>query len=75
MSRNVEQRYDSVGKLIKAYDVLKNEETGEMALVTYSENKAGVKGLGITNELIGSSDWLDVFPNGTWTIVGNAKDY
>jgi len=75
MKRVVETRYDSSGKEIKLYDVLRNDETGEMALVFYGKNKAGVEGLGIENSIIGTSEWLDVFPDGVWTIVGNASVY
>jgi len=72
MKRTVEVRYDSTGKEIQLYDVLKDEESGEMALVVYGKNKAGVQGLGVENQIIGINEWLDVYPNGVWTIVGNA---
>ncbi|MDQ0412707.1 hypothetical protein [Mesobacillus stamsii] len=73
MKRTVEVRHDSTGKEIQLHDVLKDEETGEMALVVYASNKAGVRGLAVENKLIGVNDWLDVFPDGVWTIVGNAS--
>ncbi|ASA20922.1 hypothetical protein [Paenibacillus donghaensis] len=72
MSRKVEPRYDTTGKLIQEHDVLKDEETGEMALIVQAENKAGVSGLAVQNTIIGLGDWLDVYPDGVWTIVGNA---
>ncbi|MEK4058734.1 MULTISPECIES: hypothetical protein [Paenibacillus] len=72
MSRIVEPRYDTAGKLIQEHDVLKDEETGEMALVVQTENKAGVRGLAVQNTIIGLGDWLDVYPDGVWTVVGNA---
>lgn len=68
----IESRHDATGVIIKEHDVLRNEETGEMALVIHAGNNAGVKGLAAVNELIGLRDWLDVFPDGLWTIVGNA---
>lgn len=71
-SKVVETRYDSNGKQIKEHDVLKNVETGEMAITVYAKNKAGVRGLAVENKIIGSGDWLDVYPDGVWTIVGNA---
>lgn len=67
-----EGRYDVAGVLIKEHDVLRHEETGEMGLVVQANNLAGVEGLAVLNEMIGLKDWLDVFPNGLWTIVGNA---
>lgn len=72
MSRIVEPRHDTAGKLIQEHDVLKDEETGEMALVVQAKNKAGVRGLAVENTIIGLGDWLDVYPDGVWTIVGNA---
>lgn len=44
-----------------------------MALVVRASNKAGVSGLAVENNLIGIRDWLDVYPDGVWTIVGNAS--
>lgn len=72
MSRIVEPRYDTTGKLIQEHDVIKDEETGEMALVIQAKNRSGVRGLAVENEIIGIGDWLDVYPDGVWTIVGNA---
>ncbi|MNS86860.1 hypothetical protein D3C71_1278280 [compost metagenome] len=72
MARIVEPRYDTTGKLIQEHDVLKDEETGEMALVVKTKNRAGVRGLAVENKIIGLGDWLDVYPDGAWTIVGNA---
>ncbi|GLC89355.1 hypothetical protein [Lysinibacillus piscis] len=72
MARLVEPRYDSTGKLIQLHDVLKDEETGEMAIVVQAKNKAGVRGLAVENKIIGLSDWLDVYPDAVWTTVGNA---
>ncbi|MBY3623790.1 hypothetical protein NST28_29195 [Paenibacillus sp. FSL R10-2791] len=72
MARIVEPRHDTTGKLIQEHDVLKDEETGEMALVVQAKNKAGVRGLAVENKIIGLGDWLDVYPDGVWTIVGNA---
>lgn len=71
MARTVEPRYDTTGKLIQEHDVLKDKETGEMALVVQAKNKAGVRGLAVENKFIGLGDWLDVYPDGVWTIVGN----
>jgi hypothetical protein len=72
MSRIVEPRHDTAGMLIQEHDVLKDEETGEMAIVVQSKNNAGVRGLAVQNTIIGLGDWLDVYPDGVWTIVGNA---
>lgn len=74
MTRTIEDRHDSTGMKIQLNDVLKDEETGEMALVVFASNKSGVRGLAIENKIIGSGDWLDVFPDGVWTIVGNAEE-
>lgn len=75
MSRTVEARFDTTGKEIQLHDVLKDEDTGEMTLVVYASNRSGVRGLAIENKIIGSGDWLDVYPDGVWTIVGNAGVY
>lgn len=70
--RIVEPRYDSKGKLIQLHDVLKDEETGEIVLVVEAMNIAGVRGLAVENTIIGVGDWIDVYPDGVWTIIGNA---
>lgn len=67
--------YDSAGVAIKKYDVLRNDETGEVALVVQAKNASGVEGLAVTNKVIGSGDWLDVYPDGVWTVVGNAGEW
>ncbi|WP_405169419.1 hypothetical protein [Paenibacillus sp. FSL H3-0286] len=72
MTRIVEPVYDTEGKLIQEHDILKDEETGEMALVVQAKNKSGVRGLAVENKIIGLGDWLDVYPDGVWTILGNA---
>lgn len=72
MIESIEPRHDSTGQLIKIHDVLKDEETGEMVLVVYASNKSGVRGLAVQNEIAGIGDWLDVYLDGVWTIVGNA---
>ncbi|OZQ66090.1 hypothetical protein CA600_12585 [Paenibacillus sp. VTT E-133280] len=72
MNRTVEARFDTTGVKIQLHDVLKDEETGEMALVVYATNKSGVQGLAVENQIVGIGDWLDVYPDGVWTIVGNA---
>lgn len=72
MTKTIEVRHDSTGKKIQLDDVLRNEETGEMALVVQASNRSGVRGLAIENKIIGIRDWLDVYPDGVWTIVGNA---
>lgn len=68
----VEVRHDSTGMIIKEHDVLRNDENGEMALVVQGGNPSGVEGLAVLNDVIGLKDWIDVFPDGLWTIVGNA---
>lgn len=71
MLRIAEPRHDTTGKLIVLHDVLKDEETGEMAIVIQAANKSGVRGLAVENTVIGLGDWLDVYPDGVWTVVGN----
>ena len=71
MKTQIEKILDSAGKVIQLHDVLRDDETGEMVLVEYLENVWGVKGLGVVNDIAGLKDWLDVYPNGHWTIVGN----
>lgn len=72
MARIVTPVHDTAGKLIQEHDVLRDEETGEMALVVQGKNSSGVRGLVVENKIIGLGDWLDVYPDGVWTIVGNA---
>lgn len=72
MIKTIEPRCDSTGKQIQLHDVLRDVETGEMALVVNASNKSGVRGLAVENKIIGIGDWLDVYPDGVWTIVGNA---
>lgn len=43
-----------------------------MALVVYATNKSGVQGLAVENQIVGIGGCLDVYPDGVWTIVGNA---
>lgn len=71
MSRISEPRHDTTGRLIVLHDVLKDEETGEMAIVVQAKNKSGVRGLAVENTVIELGDWLDVYPDGVWTVVGN----
>lgn len=67
----VETRRDTTGTIIKEHDVLRDDETGEMAIVVHGRNRSGVSGLGVENPLIGINEWLDIYPDGVWTIVGN----
>lgn len=60
MNKIIEPRYDSTGKLIKLHDVLRDDETGEIALVIAAKNKCGVHGLAVENKINGIGDWLDV---------------
>ena len=63
---------DLAGKIIKEQDVLRDVETGEMGIVVRGVNhKLGIRDLAVVNEDTGLHDWLDVFPNGTWEVVGN----
>jgi hypothetical protein len=71
MNKTIGPVYDSNGLLIKLHDVLKDEETEEMAIVIESSNKSGVHGLAVSNKINGIGDWLDVYPDGVWTVVGN----
>ena len=71
MTTTIETVLDSTGKVIQLHDVLRDDVSGEMVNVVYGENKVGVNGLGVENEVLGIKDWLDVYPNGHWTIVGN----
>lgn len=69
----VEPRHDDTGKLIKLHDVLLDLDTHEIRLVIESYNQYGVHGLAAVNEIAGIHDWLDVFPEGCFHIVGNAE--
>lgn len=63
---------DSNGKVIKEQDVVKDVETGEMGIIVYGVNhKLGIRDLAVVNEDTGLHDWLDIFPDGVWEVVGN----
>ncbi|MFT9117631.1 MAG: hypothetical protein ABF586_12390 [Sporolactobacillus sp.] len=73
MHQPTEPRCDSTGRQIKLHDVLRDDETGEMALVVQAVNKKQhISGLAVENKINGIGDWLTVYPDGVWTIVGNA---
>jgi hypothetical protein len=72
MTKEIEPRVDDGGTLIKKHDVLVNVYTGEVVLVIDATNQAGVSGLAVENKYAGISDWLDVYPDRTFLIVGNA---
>lgn len=72
MNKEVARRYDVNGNIIKEFDVLKNTGTNEIVLVEFARNNTGVRGLAVTNEIAGIGDWLDVYPDGVFEIVGNA---
>lgn len=64
---------DVNNQVIKLYDVCKNVDTQEIVLVTEAENtKFHLKGLCVTNEIAGIDDWLTVYPDGAFEILGNA---
>lgn len=66
---------DTTGKEIKLHDILKDEESGEMAIVVEGYNPFGsIRGLVVENTVIGINEWLDLCPSGVWTIVGNMAD-
>ncbi len=58
---------------IKKHDVLRNVNTGAIVLVVDGKNK-GHKGLGVVNDIAGIMDWLDVYPDGTFEILGSADN-
>ena len=60
-------------KVIKLNDVLRDVETGEMYLVKEAHNDERSNGLAATNEVNGRQDWLDVFPDDTFAVVGNME--
>ena len=62
---------DSTGKLIQLHDVLRDDESGETVFVAYGVSLEGVRGLLVQNNVAEIYDWLDVYPEGFWTIVGN----
>lgn len=73
MNKQIKQVKDVNGKVIKLHDVVRETETHVMYLVDEGSNQSGVHGLGVTNEINGASDWLDVFPDGVLEVVGNAE--
>lgn len=72
MNKEIEPRFDNDGTLIGKHDVLVNLDTKEVVLVVGGKNDLGVHGLGVENKIAGIHDWLDVYPNGIFHIVGNA---
>lgn len=73
MAKEIEPRHDDTGKLIKLHDVLLEPDTHEIYLVVEGSNKSGIEGLAAVNDIAGLHDWLDVFPDGVFHIVGNAE--
>lgn len=65
-------RVDATGKLIRKHDVLVNVNTSEVVLVVGGINNSDVKGLAVENKIAGIHDWLDVYPDGAFRIVGSA---
>lgn len=72
MTKEIEPRIDDEGALIKKHDVLVNVNNGEVVLVIDTTNQAGVSGLAVENRYAGIGDWLDVYPDRAFHIVGNA---
>ncbi|XRJ96611.1 hypothetical protein ACPBEI_11475 [Latilactobacillus sakei] len=73
MDKTVEKRFDANGKEIKLHDVCVNTDTKEVVLIVAGYNKSGVHGLAVSNEIAGIGDWLDIYPNGIFEVVGNAE--
>lgn len=71
MTKEIEPRIDDKGTLIKKHDVLVNVDKGEVVLVIDTTNQAGVRGLAVENKYAGIGDWLDVYPDRAFHIVGN----
>ncbi|ASZ32896.1 hypothetical protein CO218_03455 [Lactiplantibacillus plantarum] len=75
MNNRVDTRYDIKGEQIELGDIAINRYTNETVIITNGQNKTGIKGLGVENPVLGINDWLDVYPNGTFQIIGNIDDY
>lgn len=72
MTKEIEPRIDDKGTLIKKHDVLVNVDNREVVLVIDTTNESGVCGLAVKNKYAGIGDWLDVYPDRAFHIVGNA---
>lgn len=63
--------FDINDKTIKVNDVLRDINTGEMYIVEEGHNDSRSNGLVAVNNINGRQDWLDVFPDYTFVVVGN----
>lgn len=75
INNRVAIRYDIKDVQIELGDIAINRYTNEIVIITNGYNKSGVKGLGVENPVLGINDWLDVYPNGTFQVIGNIDDY
>lgn len=73
-SMGVSKVKDSTGKTITAHDILKNEKTGEKAIVITEYGLLDKTSLAVQNKVTGLANWLNVYPDGVWTIVGTTKN-
>lgn len=65
---------DSNDVIIKPFDVVRNTNTNEMAIVEIFDCK-GYEGLGAYNEVTGLDIWLESYPDGQWEVVGSMLTY
>lgn len=65
---------DINGKIIRIHNVLRNVDNHAIVLVVSGNNK-GYMALAVTNEIAGINDWLDVYPDGTFEILGSADTH
>ena len=63
--------FDINDKTIKVNDVLRDINTGEMYIVEEGHNDSRSNGLVAVNNINGRQDWLDIFPDYTFVVVGN----
>lgn len=60
---------DVLGRVIHEYDVCRAMATGEVMLVIKGSNGKLI----VRNNIIGLSDYLDVYPDGELEVLGNAR--
>lgn len=70
VKKMIDSRRDITGTEIKLNDILVNKYTNETVIVTNGHNNCGIKGLGVVNPDAGINEWLDVYPDGTFQIIG-----
>lgn len=67
------QVYDTEGKELRQYDIVREVNTGVEAEVVMATDGDGLMGLAVVNSGKDLCRWLGAYGNGELTVVGNKK--